>query len=102
MGNGGGGILVVDDEPQEFFADAFTPDDEAILHFRIGDSAGQQIAEGLAVLTACRLWRNHRVHRRFGLMVQSDSISALTMLVHCRVRGGDGVSVRCAEAANGL
>ena len=96
---GMGGILVVNDEPQEYFADAFTPEDEAVLDFQIGNSAGQQVAEALAVLTACRLWRTHRLHRRFGLMVQSDSISALTLLVHCRVHGGVGVSVIACELA---
>ena len=93
-----GGVLVYQGSPVEYFMDEFTSSDCDVLRFDLGSSAGQQSAEALCVLVALRLWDPAWAGKRCMLSVMSDSVSALTMVVHGRAKGhGPGICAR--EAA---
>lgn len=74
-----GGILRVDDKPEEFFA-ADIPQ-EALEKFRArwGDSKWTTLWEGLALLLAFRMWLP-RLGFHTRCLVKSDSLSTLIML----------------------
>ena len=64
----------------------------------IGDAAGQQTWEALAILVALRLWSVHWRQERVLLDVSTDNVSALTVLASLRGRGA-GVSFIGRELA---
>ena len=93
-----GAVLLYDGKPAEFFANAVSDVDCRILGFKRGSSAGQQSCEALAVLVALRHWAQQWSGRRCTVAVQSDSVSALTLMVHCQARG-KGPAVIARELA---
>ena len=53
----------------------------------LGESAGQQTWEALAVLVALRAWAHRWQGRRVVLRVRSDSVSALTLVLAAKAKG---------------
>ena len=82
-----GAVLVVHGNAQAYFAVPLTTDDEEQLSIQIGEAAGQQVAEALRVLVTLRQWTSVRKLSRCAFDVRSDSVSALSLLSYCRVRG---------------
>ena len=82
-----GGYLKEDDCIVEFFEDAITEHDQAILNAAAGGSEGQQIWEALAMLCALRLWAPRWRSRRVRLRVKGDNVSALVMIVRMKAKG---------------
>ena len=78
------GVLTVNDQPVEFFAEAITPHDVDTFDHTIGDAAGQQVWECLAALIAVRLWRNRWQKHQVCLRIRGDSVAMLTLLVNMR------------------
>ena len=65
-----GAILVVNGEIAAWIAGGLDATDEEMLDIRIGDPAGQQAGELLAVLVALRAWRQFWQGRQVQLMVK--------------------------------
>jgi len=82
-----GAVLVVHGNAQAYFAVLITTDGDEQLSIQIGEAAGQQVAEALRVLVTLRQWTSVRKLSRCAFDVKSDSVSALSLLSYCRVRG---------------
>merc|ERR1712051_436809 len=82
-----GGVLALKGQMVSFFADTITEEDCATLHIEKGSHRGQQACEALAVLVALRLWAPVWANRRVFLAVRSDSVAAITLLIHCKAMG---------------
>ena len=64
----------------------------------MGDPAGQQVWEALAVLISLRLWGSYWRRERIVLEVRADNITALTMLTTLKAKG-PGVNLIARELA---
>ena len=71
-----------------FFASALDQFDESFAEVKIGDAAGQQISEALALLQALKLWRSQWRREGLDLMVSSDSVTARTIMLNLRNKSG--------------
>ena len=80
-----GGYLMVNNTALAYYSSPVDSFDEKILRLSIGDAAGQQVLEALAVLVALRLWRHYWARVGVSLRIRSDSVSTLTLLVKLRV-----------------
>ena len=81
-----GGFLTIGQHTVACFTSALTAEDEQWLRIKIGESSSQQVAEGLAMLVALRIWKKYWQKRGVSLQVRSDSVSTLTLLAKLRVR----------------
>ena len=73
-----GGILMVNGRVIAAFSSKVTDKDAEELNFTLGESSSQAIVEALAVLQGIKFWRKKIEGTRVTLVVQSDSIVALT------------------------
>ena len=72
---GAGGVLLINDEPKEYFKVVWTPQLAKKLKVKIGDPAAQTVWEYAAALLTLIAWGS--AHRVQGLHVQGDNIPAL-------------------------
>ena len=78
-----------------YFADPISDDDVSILKITKGSSVDQQVCESLAMLVGLRLWSGSWKLSRSRLLVKGDSVTALTLVLHCRgTTGSMGVIAR--------
>ena len=75
-----GGILMVNGRVVAAFSSKVTTKDAEELMFKMGESSSQAIVEALAVLQGIKLWRKKIEGTRVTLVVQSDSVVALTLI----------------------
>ena len=75
-----GGILMVNGRIIAAFSSKVTNKDAEELNFSLGESSSQAIVEALAVLQGIKFWKKKIEGTRVTLVVQSDSIVALTLL----------------------
>eukprot|EP00435_Cladocopium_sp_Y103_P030056 s3225_g7.t1 len=95
-----GGYLMVNNTVIAYFSSAITQQDESILGLKIGDAAGQQVLEALAVLVALRLWQKYWRKPGVSLRIRSDNVSTLTLLVKLRPKyTSHGMSIVARELA---
>ena len=67
--------------------------DDAKYGYDIGDNAGQQVWEALAILVAVDRWTAHWNRQRIILKVKGDNVTALVLLIKTRPKiGEDGAS----------
>ena len=92
-----GAILVVKGEIAAWIAGGLDATDEVMLDIRIGDPAGQQAGELVAVLVALRAWRQFWQGRQVQFMVKADNVSALTAVLY--LKGGATMKLLCQELA---
>ena len=78
-GIGGYLVTVASGQVLEFFADALTPADLSRFGQELGEAAGQQIWESLAILVALRLWAKHFADGRALLQIRGDSVVSLRL-----------------------
>ena len=94
-----GGWLSVDGEIVEYFTSPISEEDVAKFGYGIGDAAGQQLWEALAILVAVDLWASYWNQQRVVLKVKGDNVSALVMLIKMRPKtGADGTPKRAIIA----
>ena len=74
-----GGVLCINGIPVTFFTSKLDHHDERIHKQTIGDSAGQQAWECLAVLVALRAWYSTWIYKRAKITIKGDNVSALAM-----------------------
>ena len=79
-----GAVLLINGRITEFFTDPLTDDDVALYKHDLGDPAGQQTWESLAVLVALRLWQPRWQAGRVQLRIMGDSIAMLTLVLNMR------------------
>jgi len=79
-----GGFLQINGRIVSYFTSPLTDYDVQRFGASIGASDGQQIWEALCLLVALRGWAQHWRASRCTLVVKSDSVSALTLLLHMR------------------
>ena len=81
----------MDGEVIEYFTSPISAEDIAKYGYAIGDAAGQQLWEALAILVAVDLWASDWSQQRVILKVRGDNVSALVMLIKMRPKtGADG------------
>jgi hypothetical protein len=86
-----GGWLAVDGEVREYFTSPISAADIAKYGYAIGDAAGQQLWEALAILVAVDLWASYWSQQRVILKVKGDNVAALVLLIKMRPKtGADG------------
>ena len=90
-------LLVVNGKIAAWIAGGLDATDEEMLDIRIGDPAGQQAGELLAVLVALRARRQFWQGRQVQLMVKADNVSALTAVLY--LKGGATMKLLCQELA---
>ena len=83
-----GAVLLINNTIIAFFASALDQFDESFAEVKIGDAAGPQIWEALALLQALKLWRSQWQREGLDLMVSSDSVTALTIILNLRNKPG--------------
>ena len=83
-----GGILIINGCIEAYFASPISPEDVEIFNIVKGSSVDQQLCEALCMLVGLRLWASKWQNRRSTLLVKGDSVTALTMVWHCRVATG--------------
>ena len=71
--------MVIAGRVVEYFRSPLTKHDEKIHEHTIGQSAGQQTWECLAVLVALKLWMSAWADKKCEVRVRSDNYSALSM-----------------------
>ena len=81
-----GGVLQQAGTVTHYFYSALTANDEVIHERAIGDSAGQQVWECLAILVALTIWMPIWGVKKCELRVRSDNISALSMGAKMNIR----------------
>lgn len=92
--------MMINNTVMAYFSSPLAEDDEHMLKVKIGDSAGQQAVEALAVLVALKLWRRIWYRPGISLRIRSDSVSTLTLLIKLRAsRNSAGMSVVARELA---
>ena len=76
-----GGYLVSTstDTILEYFASPLTQLDLDRFKMKLGDAAGQQIWEALAILTALKTWSKHFASGRVKVQVRGDSVTSLSL-----------------------
>ena len=76
-----GGYLVALSTQQvlEFFADPLSAEDLSRFNMEVGNAAGQQIWECLAILVALKLWSKHFQSGRAQLQIRGDSVVSLQL-----------------------
>ena len=74
-----GGVLCINGCPVTYFTSPLDEHDERIHSQTIGDSAGQQAWECLAVLVSLRAWSSTWISQRARITIKGDNISALAM-----------------------
>ena len=79
-----GGYLAVDTIIHKYFSMPLTPEDVSLLGVVIGSPDTQQVVEALALLVALRLWETSWKNDDACLTIQSDSVSALSMIYKLR------------------
>ena len=82
-----GGVLIMNGQFIAWFSSPLSRFDECIHDRRIGNSRGQQLWEGLAILVALNLWKSHWQRRRAALAIKSDNIAALTLAGRLKAKG---------------
>ena len=86
-----GGWLAVDGEVRQYFTSPISAADIAKYGYAIGDAAGQQLWEALAILVAVDLWASYWSQQRVILKVKGDNVAALVLLIKMRPKtGADG------------
>ena len=92
---GMGACLFIDHLLVEYIAEPITTSDAKILGHSIGDSASQQTFEAFIALISLRHWASFWRKRRVVLHVRSDSVAALTLMLHMKIAGtGTGLIAR--------
>ena len=81
-----GGILIQNGIMTHYFFSALTSIDEKIHGRKIGDSAGQQTWECLAILVALTIWQTAWDKRKCELRIRSDNIAALSMGAKMKIK----------------
>ena len=81
----------MDGEVKEYFTSPISEEDIGKYGYAIGDVAGQQLWEALAILVAVDLWVSYWSQQQVVLKVKGDNVSALVMLIKMRPKtGADG------------
>ena len=90
-----GGFVSVNGSITEYFADVLSPFDTSFFNASIGDAAGQQTWEALALLVGLRAWSHLWKDHRCALMVEGDNVGALTLIAKFKAAGrGPGIIAR--------
>ena len=82
-----------------YFSSALGPFDVKFFKLALGDAAGQQVWETMAVLQALRLWRAHWRHVRARLSVKTDNYTALAAVAYLKSKTGTMVARLARELA---
>ena len=71
----------------EYFADALSKFNTTFLEASVGDAAGQQTWEALALLLGLRAWSHDWKDHRCALMVEGGNVGALTLIGKLKTAG---------------
>ena len=82
-----GAVLLADNRPIAWIASAISAEDVDAFGFKIGDCAGQQTWECLAMLIASRHWHMFWMTRRVVLVCRADNVSVLTLVAAMKAKG---------------
>ena len=82
-----GGILIINGQVTQFFADCLSPHDVEMFGHIIGCAKGQQTWEALAMLVALRVWACWWQQERIRLEVTGDNVGVLSMVCKMRSSG---------------
>ena len=85
---GMGGLFLVDEVIIGYFAVEINQFELMIFKCNIGDAAGQQIWEALAILIGLRLFKKEWQLNRATLEVRADNVAALSMVMTMKAKGG--------------
>ena len=77
-----GGYLLIEDAAKAYFTSPLTQTDADLLRAPLGEAAGQQVWEALAMLVALRVWKKVWQQQGVHLAATADSISTLTLLLN--------------------
>ena len=78
-------------EIQQYFTSPISKVGIAKYGYAIGDAAGQQLWEALAILVAVDIWASYWSQQRVILKVRGDNVAALVLLIKMRPKtGADG------------
>ncbi|CAK0891828.1 unnamed protein product [Prorocentrum cordatum] len=95
-----GGYPMIEDVAKAYFTSPLTQADADVLRAPLGEAAGQQIWEALAMLVALRVWKQVWLQQGIRLAATADSISTLTLLLNFRARTASySLGVICREMA---
>ena len=95
-----GAVLVINHTVISYIASALDEQDEAMAGVKIGDPAGQQVWEALALLQALKTWATYWKKDGLDLMVSSDSVTALSVMISLRQKpGSQGLGTVVKELA---
>ncbi|CAK0840195.1 unnamed protein product, partial [Prorocentrum cordatum] len=95
-----GGHLLIEGAVKAYFASPLTQIDADLLRAPLGEAAGQQVWEALAMLVALRLWKQVWLQQGARLAATADSISTLALLLNFRAKTSSyGLGVVCREMA---
>ena len=97
-----GGWIAIDGTIIEYFSSPITKDDVRKYGYAVGESAGQQCWEALAMLVAVDKWTSHWNRERIVLTVKGDNVTALTMLIKMRPKTDDAGASKIAIVAREL
>ena len=78
------GLLTVNGEVEEYFADPLGPFDFELYGHVAGSADGQQVWESLAALTALRLWKSRWADKAVRLRLKGDSVTMLSLVINMR------------------
>jgi hypothetical protein len=95
---GFGSAIFIDGIAVEYFTAQLDEHDCSIFQQKIGDPAGQQAWEALAIVVSLRMWVKYWRRSRVTLEVRSDNITALTMLTSFK-GSGHSMSILAREIA---
>ena len=76
---GFGAALFVNDVAVAYFTEELSSSDLSIFEQEMGNPAGQQIWEALAILTALKTWSKHFASGRVKVQVRGDSVTSLSL-----------------------
>jgi hypothetical protein len=85
--------LAIDGNTVEYFTSPISQLDVAKYGFAVGDNAGHQVWEALAIFFAVDRWSQHWKQQRIIFKVRSDNVTALVLLIKMRPKSAeDGAS----------
>ena len=76
-----GGWLAINGDIKQYFTSPLSDADIAKYGYAIGDAAGQQLWEALAILVAVDIWASYWCQQRVILKVRGDNVAALVLLI---------------------
>ena len=97
-----GGWLAIDGNTVEYFTSPISRLDVEKYGFAVGDNAGQQVWEALAILAAVDRWSQHWKQQRIILKVRSDNVTALVLLIKMRPKSAEDGASKVAIVAREL